>query len=104
MSHFVGTGQSNIKSIVLNKSNDGTFRDSLSLSIWLFKKSFKEEKCPWGKVRKAFKTKFCYHPGVVAEAKGRETAWITGKSLMGLEVKDLSSNTVFAISQLYGTG
>lgn len=49
MSHFVGTGQSNIKSIVLNKSNDGTFRDSLSLSIWLFKNHSKKESALGGK-------------------------------------------------------
>lgn len=75
MSHFVGTGQSNIKSIVLNKSNDGTFRDSLSLFIWLFKKSFKEEKHPWGKVRKTCKTKLCHHNRVVAGEKEQEIAW-----------------------------
>lgn len=65
ISHFIGSGQSTIKSIVLNKSNGDAFRFSLSLFIWLLKK-FKEEKCPWGDVRKACKTKFYHHHTVVA--------------------------------------
>lgn len=93
MSHFLGTGQSNIKCIVLNKSSDGTLRDSLSLFIWLFKKAFKEQKCPWGRVRKACKIKFCHRHGVVAGRKDRRMHGAAGRLFLGLEVKDLGSNT-----------
>ena len=87
ISHFVGSGQSNIKSIVLNKSNGDAFRFSLSLFIWLFKKIIQGRKVPLGEVRKACKTKFyCHHRVVAGERDGRQHG-IRGRSFMGLKIK-----------------
>ena len=57
ISHFVGSGQSKIKSIVLNKGNGDAFRLSLSLFIWLFKKIIQRRKVPLRGSEKSFQNK-----------------------------------------------
>ena len=85
ISHFSGSGQSNIKSIALNKSNGDTFRLSLSLFIWLFKKITQGRKVPLGGSEKSLQNKVLPPSQGGCRGKGWAIAWGNGKVFHGLE-------------------
>lgn len=87
ISHFVGSGQSNIKSIVLNKSNGDAFRFSLSLFIWLFKKNHSRKKSALGGSEKSLQNKVLLPSQGGCRGKGWAITRDKGKVFHGLENK-----------------